>query len=446
MPCARPIPQPVPAVASRPDTGIGFPALRRQLGALAELGIVGSITPALDRLRSDAALTLGESTMAEIPQFTESGNPDVIPEFRDHAGAHLDAMRSMLDTGQVADFDFVRRHAATRAAQRFPLEASLHAYRLGHRVIARWVRDAAVESMPDANRTEIVEAIADFALEYTDCVSNILASEYVAHTRALAEADVDRKSELLDILLKGYDESDGRVARVLRRAGYLEQRRAYCVAVAQSIDRSEMENPARARRMAESLDAATRRLGLQVLTGVRDNLAIAVFSGVRRQSGWTAPQAKLAERLEDALLTIGPAAVIGLSIDAPSTALVPRALGEAQTALEFATVRRRVVAYANVRLRDLLIASATDSLNHVLPTWADQLVAADSKSRGKLVATLRAYADTGMNALDASRRLNVHPNTVYQRLTRIADTTGLDPLKYHDLGELLLAADLKGLR
>ena len=55
-------------------------------------------------------------------------------------------------------------------------------------------------------------------------------------------------------------------------------------------------------------------------------------------------------------------------------------------------------------------------------------------------------ADAGMNALDASRRLKVHPNTVYQRLTRVSDMTGLDPLDYHDLGELLLAADLKGLR
>ena len=422
-------------------------ALKRQLDRLAALNIVATITPALDATMADAGQRLRQSTLAEIPQFTESGNPDVLPELEEHAGAHLATMRAMLDSGAVADFDFVRRHAARRAEQHFPLEASLHAYRLGHRVLARWIRDAAIASMPDAtDRTGIVEAIADFSIEYTDCISNILASEYVAHARALAGAEVDRKAELLDILLKGYDESDGRVARVLRRAGYLEQRRAYCVAVARSVEASEMENPARARRMAASLEDATRPLGVSTLSGVRDNLAIAVFSASRRQSGWTAPSAQLAERLEDALLKIGPAALIGLSVDAPSTALIPRALGEAQTALEFASVSRRVVAFADVALRDLLIASASDALDRVLPAWADALVAADTKSRGKLVATLRAYADAGMNALDASRRLGVHPNTVYQRLTRVADTTGLDPLQYHDLGELLLASDLAGSR
>ncbi len=422
-------------------------SLERQLERLAELGVVGAITGELDRTRTLVSVALGRSTMAEIPQFGASGNPDVVPELKAHAERHIGTMRDMIATGRVGDFGFVRAHAAVRAVQRFPLEASLHGYRLGHRLIARWIRDAATTTLADAgNLTEIVEAIADFAIEYTDCVSNILAAEYVANARAIAEADVDRNAELLDILLKGYDESDGRVAGVLRRAGYLEQRRAYVVVVASSVDAAEMENPARARRMAESLVDATRSLGLRALTGVRDNLALAVFSGTRRQSGWTPEQAKLALRLGERLLNIGPSALIGLSADVPSTALVPRALGEARTAVEFADVARRVVSYGDLALRDLMIAGASDALDRVLPSWADALVAANRRSRGKLVETLKAYADASMNALDAARRLEVHPNTVYQRLAKIEDTTGLDPLNYHALGELLLAADLRDTR
>ncbi|MEO1201059.1 MAG: helix-turn-helix domain-containing protein [Pseudomonadota bacterium] len=419
-------------------------SLAKQLHRLDELGVVGTITGELDRNRTLVSVSLGRSTMAEIPQFAESGNPDVVPELKSHAEQHIATMRDMIASGQLGDFGFVRAHAAVRAVQRFPLEASLHAYRLGHRVIARWIREAATTTFKGAdNLAEIVEAIADFAIEYTDTVSNILAAEYVANARAIAEADVDRDTELLDILLQGYDESDGRVAGVLRRAGYLEQRRAYVVVTARSVDAAEMENPARARRMAESLVDATRALGLHALTGVRDNLAVAVFSGTRRQSGWTRAAAKLAERLNERLLRIGPAALIGMSADAPSTALVPRALGEARTAVEFATVERRVVAYSDLALRDLLIASASESLDRVLPGWGDALDKANRKSRGRLVETLKAYADASMNALDAARRLDVHPNTVYQRLKKIEDTTGLDPLEYHSLGELLLAADLR---
>jgi sugar diacid utilization regulator len=46
-----------------------------------------------------------------------------------------------------------------------------------------------------------------------------------------------------------------------------------------------------------------------------------------------------------------------------------------------------------------------------------------------------------MNVQKAGRRLGVHPNTVYARLGRIRDLTGLDGQRHHDLVELLLAAD-----
>jgi DNA-binding PucR family transcriptional regulator len=39
-------------------------------------------------------------------------------------------------------------------------------------------------------------------------------------------------------------------------------------------------------------------------------------------------------------------------------------------------------------------------------------------------ATLRAYLDAGLTARD--RALTIHPNTVSQRLRRIAALTGLD--------------------
>lgn len=46
-----------------------------------------------------------------------------------------------------------------------------------------------------------------------------------------------------------------------------------------------------------------------------------------------------------------------------------------------------------------------------------------------------------MNVQQAARALGKHPNTVYGRLQRIADATGLDPRRYRDITELLLAAE-----
>jgi DNA-binding PucR family transcriptional regulator len=66
---------------------------------------------------------------------------------------------------------------------------------------------------------------------------------------------------------------------------------------------------------------------------------------------------------------------------------------------------------------------------------------ADRKVAGALVLTLRAVADADMNVQQAARVLGKHPNTVYARIERIRDLTGRDGHRYHDLTELLLAAD-----
>ncbi len=416
--------------------------LRESLAKLGRLGVVPAIGPALDVSVAATTAALRRTIIDEIPAFSESGNPDVMPELAAHAGDHIRELRRLLGGGTVGEFEFVAAHARHRAEQKFPLEASLHAYRCGHKVLSRWMRDAAVETVSD-DVDAVVSAIADFSIEYTDVISTVAAAEYVTQTRLLAEAEGDRRTELLNLLLSGYDESDGRVARLLRRAGYLEQRQSFCIALAQSADPREMENPARAQRLVDAVQSAVSALPLRVLIGVRDNVVKAIFSTTRRQSGWTAPQLTLAERIRPKLLELGPAAVIGISTDQPSTSHIPKGLREAQMALDFATVADRVVQFAELPLRRLIIHLAGETIQSALPPWTDGFLQADTKARGALVRTLQAYADADMNVLKAARSLDVHPNTVYTRMQRIADITGLDGQRYHELTELLLTADCR---
>ena len=378
-----------------------------------------------------------------MPAYSESANPDVLPEQANHVAEHIEEMRRLLSGGRVGDFAFVRQHARHRAAQKFPLEATLHAYRLGHKILSRWVRDAALASAAsDAQVRKVVAVAADFGIEYTDAISTIATAEYVNQTRLLAEAEGDRRTELLNVLLSGYDESDGRVARLLRQAGYLQQRQSYCVVLAQPVDAAEMQNPARARRLADALQDCVQGMAVRTIVGIRDNTVTGIFSATRRQSGWTAPQSGLATRLKPALLKIGNAALVGTSSDAPSTSHIPHALNEATLALEFASVAARVMQYADIPLRDMLLRLARDSMSDALPAWADAFAKADNKMRGALYATLAAYADSNMNVLAAAKQLSVHPNTIYSRLNKIEGVTGKSALSYHELTELLLGADV----
>ncbi len=413
--------------------------LRRAIASLREAGVVPRVAAALDVRLGEIGRQLREAVIAEIAAFSESGNPAVLPDLERHALEHIEELRRLLRGGAVGDFEFVRVHAHRRAEQHFPLEATLHAYRCGHKVLSHWIREAAMALEP-ANVEQVLSAVADFAIEYTNAISTILAAEYVAHTRVLAEAEGDRRTELLGILVSGYDESDGRVARLLRRAGYLEQRRSYCVALAQSADPIEMESPARAQRIVESI-TKTLSSPIRVLAGVRNNVVVAVLSDVRRASGWTVPQAGLAGRIRDQLLTLGPAVLVGISSDQPSTSFIPRGVHEATVALDCASVADRVVQFSALAIRRLLVHRGSDYVQSALPTWLTSFKDADEKGHGALVATLRALADADMNVQGAARALAVHPNTIYARMQRITEITGLDGLRYHGLTELLLAAD-----
>jgi DNA-binding PucR family transcriptional regulator len=418
--------------------------LRQALSGLAANGIIPAVALRLESTRDDISRALAAAVVQEIPAFTASGNPDVLPGLQQHVRDHVSEIARLFGGGEIGDFAFVREQAARRAAQRFPLEVMLHAYRCGHRVLSRWLRDT-VQAQKLEQPDRAISQVADFAIEYTNAISTIAASEYVAHVRLLAATETDRRIELLNTLLAGYDESDARVAQLLKRAGYLEQRQSYCVVLVQSVNAAEMESPVRAQRIVESLADAMAGLSIRTLIGIRNNLVVAVLSDRRRQSGWTAPEASLAARVKPMLQLLGPAVVVGVSGDHPSTAYVPKALHEATAALDFASVGNRVVLFGDLPVRNLLVRHGAGMLRAAPPAWLQSLAEADAKADGALLATLRAIAEADLNVQRAARALARHPNTLYARIERINEICGLDGLRYRDLTELLLAADCWGL-
>ncbi len=408
-------------------------ALTHTLGELTRAGFRPGGAAALAGSRDSAAAALAVTVRAEIPAYEESGNPDVLPDFDRHAADHFTEIHRLMGGSDLPQLEFVRRHAAKTAEQHFPLEATLHAYRCGHKVIARWLLDAAA--------TDAVAAVNEFVLDYIDTVATIATSEYVRRTRQLSEAEADRRSYLLTMLLQGYDESDRRVTRLLKSAGYLEQRQSYCVILARPVNSGEMESPARANRLLAATREALGKLKLRCLYGLHDNHVVVIAAAMRRLSGWTAPQSALADRVAWPLLSLGNAVLVGVSSDAPSTALIPRALREAGLALDAASLAERVVKYSDIPVRKLLLHLAEGRVESALPGWADALVGADERAKGKLVATLRAYADADMNLQKAAKKLQVHPNTIYARMQKIEDLTGQDATRFHALNELLLVMD-----
>jgi len=414
--------------------------LRRVLAQLAGLGVVPEVHAALLAGSAETAAALRDAALSEVPAFSASGNPQVLPILGAHTHEHVEEICRLITGEAVGDFGFLRDYTRLRAEQRFPLEDLLHAYSCGQSVLSQWLRAAvATTSVRDAEKAQALAA--DFSVAYTNAVSFIAAEEYVAHTRALAEVEVNQRTELLAVLLSGYDEADSRVAQMLKRAGYLDHRQAYCVVVAQPAKASEMEHPERAHRIIASLGDALAGTPIRLLAGVRNNLVTAILSDRRRQSGWTAPNSALAQRIYDRLQVLGPSVIVGISADHPATAFLPRALHEATIALDFANVDTRVQHFSALPLRTLLVRRGADEIRAAPPHWLAALIEADAQSRGSLIATIRTLADANMNVQQAARQMGKHANTLYARLERIRQITGRDGQRYHDLTELLLAAD-----
>ena len=271
----------------------------------------------------------------------------------------------------------------------------------------------------------------------------IAASSYTAHTRLLTEVAGDRRVQLLTFLLEGHDEADGRMAQILRDEGYLDSRQAFCVAVARSVDPTEMLNPARARRMVDSIADVFASSRVRLLIDLRDNKVTMVCSDAVRDSGWTAPRSSLARRVSATLALVGNAALIGVSNERTVDSAHPNAHREALVALDLADVTRASAAISDIPVRRSLLHLGRDELQRLLPKWASDFLAADDNAGGALVATLRAYADADMNVLKAAERLAVHANTIYSRLRRVCDVTGLEPRSFGGLSELLVVADCR---
>lgn len=421
--------------------------LKATISELRDYGVVPRVAIGLKKRSDEMAATLLETVVHEVAAYTDSGNPDVVPELEAHLLHHAREIGHLLSGLPPRDLNFVHDHARRRAQQKFPLDAVLASYNCLHRRLVDWIRDAALEAANDsAQLRRVVSAVSSFVLEYSANVGALMTSEYVMHTRRVAEAEGDRRSELFRILIEGFDESDSRAAQLLRRAGYLEQRQSYCVVVARSVNPQEMENTARAERMADAVGAALHKSPVRSLIGIHDNLVVAVIAGARRLSGWTALHASLGERAYPQLRTVGPAALIGVSNDAPSTSHIPNALNEARRALDFASVGERVMMFSGIPFRNMLVRVAAEQMRGTLPKWVPALREADEKSKGALTETLRAYADADMNALKTAKALSLHPNTIYARMQRISDITGRNPLAYNALTELLLAIDCAALQ
>src|SRR5690348_1819237 len=278
------------------------------------------------------------------------------------------------------------------------------------------------------------EELAFLALEQ----ASLVLALSIAKERELAEVEGRVRGEFLGDLLFGTYGDEAAAQRRARHLGYP----LHGTHVVMLVDIDDFRGFNRARQISEDAIQALKREFLRRVTAVvRSTYPRALVQGrsdsvVSLLPLGTEPgdhQAKvqaLGLQIRQAVADWKPGFTVSVGFSAPAEApaAVAGALREVTSVMEsLARFKRwgQVVAVPELGLTGLLAAVSDERLVDYSRRHLGPLIEHDSARKGALVATLRAYLETGEQQ-HAAQRLRVHPNTLRYRLDRIREITGLD--------------------
>jgi purine catabolism regulator len=260
----------------------------------------------------------------------------------------------------------------------------------------------------------------------------------VAKEREVSEVEGRVRGEFLEDLLHGTYGDEAAAQRRARHLGYP----LHGTHVVMLVDIDDFRGFNRARQIPEDAIQALKREFLRRVAGVvRISYARALVQGRSDQVVALLPLGSEAGdyqvrahaiglQIQQAIAEWKPGFTVSVGFSGPTEAPtgVAGALREVTSVMEsLARFKRwsQVVAVPELGLTGLLAAVTDERLVDYSRRHLGPLIEHDSSRKGNLVATLRAYLETGEQQ-QAAQRLRVHPNTLRYRLDRIREISGVD--------------------
>jgi DNA-binding PucR family transcriptional regulator len=123
-------------------------------------------------------------------------------------------------------------------------------------------------------------------------------------------------------------------------------------------------------------------------------------------------------------------------------AYVPDAYREATVARLTRGSSAEVASLATMSAFEYLTLRPDPTASRLIAPEIREFVTQDAREVEPLIATLRQYVASDLNARRAAEKLHIHVNTAHYRLAKIAERTGCDLRRVDDLIEILIAARL----
>lgn len=407
--------------------------------------IMGRISDRLDEIGRTMARRYREEIVDYSTLDEEILYGDVVVISLDN----LRALLANLERGEVLgerDLDDFREGAARRVHQGVPLESLLHAYRLWGQIVWQTILETAKTDRPEEREAAL--QMAGRVIAHIDLVSTTAAQAYLDEAQGVwTDREVVRR-DLLEALISGKAGSER--VRANAAALHIDLGDNYLVVLARRADPTHDDGhrqplPAARttlRRIVDTTKANLHPSSGSLLVGLRHEEIVALFP--LEGAGEVDLIKNQASGLAAAVSPDGFAVGVGGWHSGSSG--IATSYSEAKEAVEIALkrgIRGRPVAFDDVLLDHVL--KSTSKSERLLADALIPLQEYDGSHSTELVATLKAYLETGFNLTKAAGTLCVHPNTVVYRLRRIKEITGRDPHKPNDLLLLCLGLRLLGL-
>ncbi len=368
---------------------------------------------------------------SEIAAYAEVTDAAILRSGWQHGLSHAEKIADLLQNKPVGDLTFVEEHATTRADQQFALNDILHTYRIGHRVMWRAVRSAAMtlaDEPEDGLRTAM--QLADFTIQYTNLISVVLTRAYTQREKSIRNSRARQAHMLFDELMLGRITSQP--ARMLSDALLLDERDFQVVATHASLTSLSRTMTSPALPAAETLERRLAQPGVDVLVDDRQQypLILAIY-----KDPLDASHRRFLTQLDNTVTSNGWHA--GISVTGQGVESFSEAYAEAVAALSYCNPARSVTALGDVPLSQLFLDHRHLRFERLLPAWFHELREIDAAADNALQQTIVAFADTDLSVKGAATKLGVHPNTVRFRLEKIRAVTGISPRRFRGMQELL---------
>jgi PucR C-terminal helix-turn-helix domain/GGDEF-like domain len=391
---------------------------------------IAALRDTLDARLDDLADAGTQLILAELPAYR-----DATPALRDDVRAHvLSHLRISLSTFSEArpvtreELLFVRGHAARRVGH-IPIAEFVNAFYVGERVL--W--EAALASAHDDDSRRAALVFASHMPRYFEVATTHAAEVYIEAEEQLAATGERIRRDLLEDLVAGIPVAAGPRMDAARAAG-LEPAAPCLVVSAAATPPPDDESPLRsaATALARALGGVHAPLTV-VRHGKIDVVARAPDPGA---DGVQHRLEQAQRRLEDGGLSLA----VGVSTVVTGLDRIADAYREAELARASLDSAAGVVALSGMSAFEYLTLRRDATASRLISDPIREFVADDARHGGVLIATLREYVASDLNARRAAERLHIHVNTAHYRLGKIAERTGCDLHRVTDLVEVLIAA------